>query len=274
MSNHNRSKPGRPSRRDLSTRSVEFFTRPKQSLPVILGLVVWRWRWELTTLTTLYVVYTKLRPGLSAALTITLMAATLAALVTFPPTRRFLRTRMWCVICRHRLRSCMAEMRTLNYSGNLPFIVHTHGTKVGEATWLWMRPGLSVTDLDNRSEHLAAACWARDARIQRNRRMAALVRVDIIRRDPLSAASITSPLLGSTAQLPSTPLEPDRALHLATSWATTPPSATGNSPVMTEQPARPTPSKKKTKTTTTTTAAAADAGSVVLLNGEDVSDYV
>ena len=83
--------------------------------------------------------------------------------------------RIWCVITRHRVRACLVEMRTLNYSGNLPFIFACLSTKTGQVVWLWMRPGLSMEDLDNKAETLASACWARTAVIdplqaQRRRR--------------------------------------------------------------------------------------------------------
>jgi hypothetical protein len=153
MSQHSRTRSCRPSRRDPSTQTIELWVRPQQTLPVILVLIVWRWRWETLTLTALYVLYSRLQGyGLTALLAVTTMLAALAVLLVGRPSRRLLRTRLWCVITRHRLRSCLAEMRTLNYSGNLPLLLHAHGTKVGESVWLWMRPGLAITDLENRVE--------------------------------------------------------------------------------------------------------------------------
>ncbi|GAA1612639.1 hypothetical protein GCM10009742_74770 [Kribbella karoonensis] len=49
-----------------------------------------------------------------------------------------------------------------------------------------MRPGLSVEDLVAKAEALASACWARQAVVDRTRRNAALVRIEIIRRDPVA----------------------------------------------------------------------------------------
>ena len=244
------------------TAALEIFSRPKQSLPVVLLLVVWRWRWELITTAALIIATIMLNnAGLPGALILT---ATVAVLVVVPPTRRFVRTRLWCVITRHRLRSCLNELRTLNYSGNLPFILHAHGTKVGESVWLWMRPGLSVSDVESRTEHIAAACWGRDARIHRSRRMAALVRVDIVRRDPLAASEVKSPLLGDTARMGTNESHevPDTLI-----------AATAAVPVhQVVESDEPKPTSKSRKATTT--AMTAVAAPVVLIGGEDVSDYV
>ena len=247
------------------TAALEIFSRPKQSLPVVLLLVVWRWRWELITIAALIVANIMLTDatGMSGVL---ILIGVLLVLIVIPPTRRFIRTRIWCVVTRHRLRACLNELRTLNYSGNLPFILHAHGTKVGESVWLWMRPGLSSGDLESRTEHIAAACWGRDARIHRNRRMAALVRVDIVRRDPLAKAVITSPLMGDTSGLGS---------HESSEVPETLIAATANIPAPVHQPVEndePTTSKKARKATTT--AMTAVAAPVVLIGGEDVSDYV
>jgi hypothetical protein len=252
------------------TAALEVFSRPKQSLPVVVLAAVWRWRWELLTIAALIAAYNMLTDtGMTDAQAACTIAAVLVVVVVIPVTRRFARTRVWCVVVRHRVRACMSELRTLNYSGNLPFIVHTHGTKVGESIWLWMRPGLSVKDLEGRTEHIAAACWAREARITRSDRMAALVRVDIIRRDPLNGSNtITSPLLGDTAGVPTGNLGelPESLFDGLTTTAAT----TADTPV--RWATVPEPVTRKSHTTTNTATAVAEP--VVMVNGEDVSDYV
>lgn len=249
---------------------TEIITRPKQSLPVQLLLIVWRWRWELIMLAALAVIYAQLiNTGMSGLLAVLLMAVATAVVFIVPIIGPFIRTRAWCVITRHRLRACMSELRTLNYSGNLPFIVHTHGSRVGESVWLWMRPGLSVTDLEGRAEHVAAACWAREVHITRSRRFAALVRVDTVRRDPLAAkTAITSPLLNGTSKVPTGELtELPESMFAGLTTAASVPTATDKPVHMPVEPERAT---KKSRTS----AATAVADPVVLINGEDVSDYV
>src|SRR6266508_3775765 len=208
MSKHNRSRSRRPSRHDLATQSMELVVRPQGSWPGLIVKTVWRWRWEITWLFVGLVIWSKLQAaGLNGTQAVLTMVGSLVGILCVPVLRRWMVTRFWVVMTQHRLRSCMAEMGTLNYSGNLPMVLLTRSTKVGESVWLWMRPGLSITDLENRTEHIAAACWARDVRVERNRRTAALVRIDVIRRDPLLAPQIDSPLLGTTSDVPLTHID-------------------------------------------------------------------
>jgi hypothetical protein len=253
-----------------ASNAVETFVRPSKSLPIVIFLIVWRWRWEAAvTITTLVVFHHLTGTGLSPVVAVAAMAAPLGLALTIGPSRRFVRNRVWCVITRHRVRACLTEMRTLNYSGNLPFIIGCLSTKTGEAVWLWMRPGLSASDLENRSETLSSACWARHAVISRSTRNAALIRVDIERRDPLAKAVITSPLLGETSDLPDGQISQGAVLEFIRPDApTTEPPAP---PVSRSEPAARGETRKTTKKTT---AAVPNGGSVVLVNGEDVSDYV
>ena len=96
---------------------------------------------------------------------------------------------LWCLIVRHRLRTCFAAFIATNRDGTLPLILLARPTPAGERVWLWLRPGLSVKDLeqDGQVQKLAVACWANEARVTRaSRRYAALIRVDITRRDTLA----------------------------------------------------------------------------------------
>ena len=62
------------------------------------------------------------------------------------------------------------------------------------------RAGISAEDFQDRTEELRAACYARDARVTRNRRWSHLVTIDIIRRDTLAADhTVSSPLQRLTA---------------------------------------------------------------------------
>ncbi|WP_345116486.1 hypothetical protein, partial [Streptomyces drozdowiczii] len=192
----------RAGRGSTATGTIETIIRPSQSTPVKVLLAVWRWRWELFVLASIAYItiahgtaitgYFRSNPLWLNALLIIVLCGWI---VTDNPARRFVLNRFWCVITRHRLRACLVEMRTLNYSGNLPFIVACFSTKTGQIVWLWMRPGLSMEDLDNKAETIASACWARSAVIARSKRNAAVVRIEINRRDPLSKTHITSPLL-------------------------------------------------------------------------------
>jgi hypothetical protein len=62
--------------------------------------------------------------------------------------------------------------------------------------WIWLRPGLSLDDLQNRLDKIAVACWASTALAEvASRSNAAFIRLDIKRREVLTG-TITSPLLG------------------------------------------------------------------------------
>ena len=105
-----------------------------------------------------------------------------------PHSRRFITRRFWCVLARHRLQRLCYEARLHTRAGRLPLILWTRPTQVGERTWLLCRAGISAEDFEDRIGELAAACYARDARVTRNRRWSHLVTIDIIRRDTLAAS--------------------------------------------------------------------------------------
>ena len=102
----------------------------------------------------------------------------------------------WCLIVRHRLRLCFAAFIATNRHGSLPLILLAKPTPAGERVWVWLRPGLSLRDLeqDGQMQKLAVACWANEVRVMRaGRKYAALIRIDITRREPL-AGKVVSPL--------------------------------------------------------------------------------
>ena len=123
-----------------------------------------------------------------------------AATGAVPHSRRFITRRAWCVLARHRLQRLCYEARLHTRSGRLPLILWTRPTKVGERTWVLCRAGICAEDFEDRIGELRAACYARDARVTRNRRWSHLITIDIIRRDTLAAREIiTSPLERLTA---------------------------------------------------------------------------
>ena len=105
-----------------------------------------------------------------------------------PHSRRFITRRFWCVLARHRLQRLCYEARLHTRSGRLPLILWTRPTKVGERAWVLCRAGICAEDFEAHIGELRAACYARDARVTRNRRWSHLVTIDIIRRDTLAAS--------------------------------------------------------------------------------------
>ena len=175
------------------------------------------------------------------------------------PVRRRVMAFIWCLVVRHRLRLCFAAFIATNRSGSLPLILLAKPTPAGERVWVWLRPGLSLRDLeqDGQVQKLAVACWANEVRVMRaSRRYAALIRLDITRREPL-AATIVSPLPDHVptdvpANAPTSPGMPPVGLDLPDVPAT-PATLTAETP----RPRRP----RNTPTTATSP------------NGFDPSDY-
>ena len=52
------------------------------------------------------------------------------------------RRSLWCLITRHRIRTCFSEFIITNRTGSLPLILWAMPTPVGERVWIWLRPGL------------------------------------------------------------------------------------------------------------------------------------
>jgi len=129
----------------------------------------------------------------------TLLLAVLfgVGLVTWGRSRRWLLAALGCWVTRYRLRTALVELRLTTRAGRLPLLLLLVPTPVGERVWLWCRARISAEDMADEIDGIRAACCAREIRVTRDRRWAALVIVDVIRRDPLSAAAVVrSPWAG------------------------------------------------------------------------------
>jgi hypothetical protein len=162
--------------------------------------IAWRWRAELAITAILIAVLWRL----SILITITwagiVLATALGLAAGVPHSRRFITRRAWCILARHRIHRLCYEARLHTRAGRLPLILWIRPTQVGERAWVLCRAGISAEDFQDRTGELRAACYARDARVTRNRRWSHLVTIDIIRRDTLAAShTITSPLARLTA---------------------------------------------------------------------------
>jgi hypothetical protein len=148
---------------------------------------IWRFRTEAVSL------LTTIGGGWFLARAITLagvLSVTIPLLVTgliAPVPRRFVARRAWCVLSRHRIQRVCYETRMHTRSGRLPLVLRITPTQVGERALIWCRAGTCAEDFEAHASEIAAACLARQARIERNRRWAQLVQLDIVRRDTLAA---------------------------------------------------------------------------------------
>jgi len=167
-------------------------------LNVIAGLTV-RLRAEITTLVLTFAVLAVLYSLLPPAAASAVIAVTVALVVAVPALRTFVSHRAAAVMTRHRLRQVLVERRCLNFSRHAPLFLWSHPTEVGETVWMLLRAGISPSDIEGECEWIASGCFARDARVTPTRRMTALVKVDVIRRDPLARELIDSELDDWTA---------------------------------------------------------------------------
>jgi hypothetical protein len=217
---------GRKGRRSATGGPIEFFTRPEQHIVWrVLGIAV-RARAELALVAVLVTAWLWTRallapppppeqlpeqsvmtdpaapaPGVDADLVFVIgVAALILMVVAVPASRRFVVRRVWCVITRHRIRACFTQTHTMTHHGRMPLLVWSRPSPVGERVRVWLPAGLCVKDLENNKDELAAACWAREVRITPVRSQAALVVVDIVRRNPLGGAALTPSVIDDLDQ--------------------------------------------------------------------------
>jgi hypothetical protein len=72
-------------------------------------------------------------------------------------------------------------------AGRLPLIVWIRPTRVGERAFVLCRAGVCADDFDAYKAEIGSACYAREARVIRNKKWSHVVTIDIIRHDPLTA---------------------------------------------------------------------------------------
>jgi hypothetical protein len=160
----------------------------------------WRWRTELTVFGGLLAALAWLSGQITIRWAAVVLAAALGIILGIPHSRRFTVRRFWCVLARHRFQRLCWEARLHTRAGRLPVVLWTRPTKVGERLFVWCRAGLSADDFAQHTGELAAACYAREARVTPNTRWSQLVTIDIIRRDTLAARhQVSSPLARLTA---------------------------------------------------------------------------
>ncbi|NUT23818.1 MAG: hypothetical protein HOV77_32035 [Hamadaea sp.] len=142
-------------------------------------------------------------PALANATNVPVSLVVLVVLVGVPAAVPAIRHRVvaivWCFAVRHRLRTAFAPMvRSGGHgrAGSLPLIGMAWPTPAGERVTILLRPGLTYADLERQLGALAETCRADQVRVSRaSQSNAARVRIDISRRDPLTALVI-NPLAG------------------------------------------------------------------------------
>jgi hypothetical protein len=179
--------------------------------------VLWWWFFELAAATFVVGSWAVL-----AHLTVWWLASACWAMATLavlgpPRSRRFVWAWSGCLIVRHRLRLCFttlvrSQARSNGRPAALPLLLWARPTPAGERVWLWLRPGLELEDLDGKAGLIAVACIAKQVRVApASEKYAALLRIDVARRDPLvgrveSPLALLIPSLRNT--LPEAPVSP------------------------------------------------------------------
>ncbi len=149
--------------------------------------IAWRWRTELILLAATLTGFIQLALVITVLWAAITFAGLLTAVLAVPHTRRFFTRRAWCVISRHRLQRVFYETRMHTRAGRLPLILWIRPTRVGERAHVLCRAGVCADDFDAYKAEIGAACYAREARVIRNKKWSHFVTVDIIRHDPLTA---------------------------------------------------------------------------------------
>ncbi len=148
--------------------------------------VLWRFRTELAACTSGTAGTWALARAATLHWALIALAGTLILMAVLPWPRRFVVRRAWCVISRHRLQRVFYETRMHTRSGRLSLILWIRPTRVGERAWVWCRAGICAEDLEAHTGEIAAACYARETRVEKSRRQSQIVRLDIVRRDTLA----------------------------------------------------------------------------------------
>ncbi|MGI9006206.1 MAG: hypothetical protein ACR2FU_08390 [Streptosporangiaceae bacterium] len=161
---------------------------------------LWRFRTEVLVLAALSGGYLALYRAASLSLitAAVVLAVIVAVLLALPWSRRFITRRWWCVVSRHRIQRTFYETRMHTRSGRLSLVLWIRPTEVGERALIWCRAGICFEDLEAHTGELAAACYAREARVEKSKRWAQLVVVHIVRRDTLAAHHVIAPSLAPT----------------------------------------------------------------------------
>jgi hypothetical protein len=168
--------------------------------------VIWRMRTEVATLAASAATFAALDTITTTVWAVVVLVVIVTVLLALPWTRRFLIRRVWCVISRHRMQRVFFETRMHTRSGRLSLILRIHPTEVGERAFIWCRAGICFEDFEAHTGEIAAACYAREARVERSKRWAQIVVVNIVRRDTLAAHNIiTSGLAPKRTDQPAQP---------------------------------------------------------------------
>jgi hypothetical protein len=230
--------------------------------------LVWWWLPEITLTVGLIYAWVLLARHTPLPVRLVVLALMVGVPTFVGPVRRQVKAWAWCLVVRHRLRTCFAQFITANQSGSLPLIGIARPTPVGERVSIYLRPGLSMADLLNQLDKLAVGCHAATVTVERaSTRNAARVRVDTKRREVLNA-TVASPLVDLIEAGVSTPVKEEPVI----------PTALDLPDVTTAKPAASTPAPRGNGTGHKSASSAVAANTTNTSNGsgdvDDVSQWI
>ncbi|MFI5910921.1 hypothetical protein [Dactylosporangium sp. NPDC051541] len=177
---------------------------------------VWWWALELSVFNGLLAVWLWVSQWLAWWGGLAVLVLVSVGLGLIGAVRRGLAAAAWCAWDRHRLRLSFARIVRATGRGGMPvypLMLWARPTLAGEQVWVLLRPGLDLGDLEGKTGKLAVACWASEVRVSRaSERSAALLRIDVTRRDPLTAV-VKSQLAELFAGLRKPKVAPDGGLE-------------------------------------------------------------
>lgn len=154
---------------------------------------IWRWRTEFAVSASLAGWIYSMVQVITTTWAVVVVTGTAGILALVPYSRRFAIGRFWCLVTRHRIQRLCWEARLHTRSGRLPLILKIMPTEVGERAYVWCRAGICAEDFEAHTEEIRSACYARDARVARDKRRSQLITIDVIRRDTLNATRHVMP---------------------------------------------------------------------------------
>jgi hypothetical protein len=164
--------------------------------------VLWRFRTEMTACLASAAGIWELDRAVAASWTVIILITSMIVITVLPPIRRQITRRAFCTLSRHRIHRVCFETRMHTRAGRLPLVLRIFPTEVGERAIIWCRAGICAEDFELNAAEIAAACYARQARIEVCRRWAQIVILDIVRRDTLAPGYVIASGL-PTRQAPS-----------------------------------------------------------------------
>lgn len=154
------------------------FASPARPNP--LGLA-WRWRYEAALLVGLPLAVVMSIGAVGANWAMLIITVVTTVLVGWPPARRRLIARAWCVVIQHRIRAGCAQTWIHNRRGRLPAVLWCAPKSYGEQVLLWCPAGITAADFVAARHVLASACYASALEVAAHPKYPHLVTVGVIR---------------------------------------------------------------------------------------------